>query len=94
MSGNLIRAVYEDGVFKPIEPVNLPEHCQVTVEPVSGQGGGMGAAEGEEFWVEKSLDQLAAEQGVHVVSDWSEVFGTARNLWESDEDFESFMGIA
>ena len=28
-----IHAVYEDGVFKPTEPVDLPEHCPVKVEP-------------------------------------------------------------
>ena len=28
-----ILAVYEDGVFKPVEPVDLPEHCRVLVEP-------------------------------------------------------------
>ena len=30
-----IHAVYENGVFKPTEPVNLPEHCRVKVEPES-----------------------------------------------------------
>ena len=30
-----IRAIYEDGVFKPVEPVNLPQHCPVRVEPES-----------------------------------------------------------
>ena len=30
-----IQAVYEEGVFKPIEPVDLPEFCRVTVEPES-----------------------------------------------------------
>jgi predicted DNA-binding antitoxin AbrB/MazE fold protein len=28
-----IYAIYEKGVFKPTEPVNLPEHCRVRVEP-------------------------------------------------------------
>lgn len=28
-----IRAIYEEGVFKPVNPVNLPEHCQVEFEP-------------------------------------------------------------
>ena len=28
-----IQAVYEGGVFRPVEPVNLPEHCRVKVEP-------------------------------------------------------------
>lgn len=29
-----IHAVYEDGVFKPTEPVDLPEHSEVKVEPI------------------------------------------------------------
>jgi predicted DNA-binding antitoxin AbrB/MazE fold protein len=28
-----IQAVYENGVFRPIEPVDLPEHCRVEFEP-------------------------------------------------------------
>jgi predicted DNA-binding antitoxin AbrB/MazE fold protein len=31
-----IHAVYEDGVFKPTEPVDLPEHCRVRIEPEEG----------------------------------------------------------
>ena len=31
MAGSLIHAIYEDGVFKPTEPVDLPEHCRVMV---------------------------------------------------------------
>lgn len=27
-----IHAVYENGVFRPIEPVNLPDSCEVEVE--------------------------------------------------------------
>lgn len=30
-----IQAVYLNGVFKPKEPVSLPEGCEVTVEPVA-----------------------------------------------------------
>lgn len=28
-----IRAVFENGVFRPTEPVDLPEGCEVTLEP-------------------------------------------------------------
>jgi predicted DNA-binding antitoxin AbrB/MazE fold protein len=27
-----IEATYEDGVFRPRKPVNLPQHCQVELE--------------------------------------------------------------
>lgn len=29
-----VLAVYEDGVFKPTDPVDLPERCRVRFEPV------------------------------------------------------------
>jgi predicted DNA-binding antitoxin AbrB/MazE fold protein len=34
-----VHAVFEDGVFKPTEPVQLPEKCEVEFEPklVSGR---------------------------------------------------------
>jgi predicted DNA-binding antitoxin AbrB/MazE fold protein len=30
---NMIRAVYENGVFRPTEPIDLPEHSVVEFEP-------------------------------------------------------------
>ena len=35
---NLIRAVFENGVFRPIEPVDLPEHSLVEFEPKPIEG--------------------------------------------------------
>lgn len=34
-----IHAIYEDGVFRPIQPVPLPDKCEVEFEPrvVSGE---------------------------------------------------------
>jgi predicted DNA-binding antitoxin AbrB/MazE fold protein len=32
-----IRAIYENGVFRPVEPVTLPEHTEVSVSPVQDQ---------------------------------------------------------
>ena len=29
----VVKAIYEDGVFKPTEKVSLPEHAQVEFEP-------------------------------------------------------------
>ena len=29
----MIRAVYENGVFRPTVPVELPEHCEVEFDP-------------------------------------------------------------
>ena len=33
-----IHAVYENGVFRPVEPVELPEGCEVVVEPRGAAG--------------------------------------------------------
>lgn len=30
---NAIRAIYENGVFRPLEPVDLPDHATVVLEP-------------------------------------------------------------
>ncbi len=30
---NLVRAVYENGVFRPLAPPDLPEHCEVEFVP-------------------------------------------------------------
>jgi predicted DNA-binding antitoxin AbrB/MazE fold protein len=41
-----IRAIFENGVFRPVVPVELPEHVEVAFEPrlVSGPGAANGAA--------------------------------------------------
>ncbi len=43
------------------------------------------------FWREPTLDQLALEQNVKPIERFEEVFGRAANLWESEDDFESFL---
>lgn len=45
----------------------------------------------DDFWHERSLKELAAEQGVQIPTNIDEVLGKARDLWESDQDFESFL---
>jgi predicted DNA-binding antitoxin AbrB/MazE fold protein len=32
MSNSNIHAIYENGVFRPMEPVDLPDRCEVEVE--------------------------------------------------------------
>ncbi|MCI0605338.1 hypothetical protein L0156_20330 [bacterium] len=44
----------------------------------------------EEFWREKTLEELADEQGVGPFQ-WEEVFGKGADLWEDDDDFEKFV---
>ncbi len=35
-----INAIYQDGVIKPLEPVNLAENEQVVLQIIRGQGKG------------------------------------------------------
>jgi predicted DNA-binding antitoxin AbrB/MazE fold protein len=44
-----IRAVFEHGVFRPTEPVELPEGTPVIVEPRSGTADSVEAARGRVF---------------------------------------------
>ncbi len=45
----------------------------------------------DEFWREKSLEQLAEEQGVGVVTRLDDVMGRGATLWDDDEGFEEFV---
>jgi len=38
----------------------------------------------------KPIDQLAAEQGVHALDRFEDLFGAGKDLW-SDEEFEAFL---
>ena len=49
---------------------------------------------GYNFWQTKTLEQLAEEQHVKPIARVEEVAGTAAGLWDSDEDFESFLQAA
>jgi predicted DNA-binding antitoxin AbrB/MazE fold protein len=42
----MIHAVYENGVFRPIDPVNLPDRCRVEFEPRVVGSNGTPEAEG------------------------------------------------
>lgn len=39
----------------------------------------------------RSLDELAAGQGVTPIADLDEVFGTASDLWDDNDDFDRFL---
>jgi len=41
----------------------------------------------------RPLDELAAEQGVGIVTPqrWKEMYGAGKHLWESDEEFDEFL---
>jgi len=56
--------------------------------------GQVGPARPDRIRLEKTIEQLAAEQGVKPVTRLEDYLGAARHLWESDEDFESFLQAA
>ncbi len=47
--------------------------------------------ETDEFWQEKSLEQLAREQNVKPIERWQDIFGKGADLWDDEEDFQAFL---
>jgi predicted DNA-binding antitoxin AbrB/MazE fold protein len=80
---NIIHAIYEQGVFRPIDPVDLPEQTRVEFEPRVVQGG----IDVASYWTSKSLDDLAAQQGVSPVPNLEEISA----LWPADDDPDELM---
>ncbi len=64
------------------------------IEPVAMEGTEFETVLAETFWCEKTLEQLASEQGVSVIRESEEVWGKAANLWDDDDDFEAFLAAA
>ena len=49
----------------------------------------------EEFWLEKSVDDLAEEQSVQPLRKLDDILGKGAALWKDDNEFEGFLsGIA
>jgi hypothetical protein len=47
------------------------------------------------FWAPKTIEQLAAEQGVRLPQNVDALVGQGADLWESDEELERFLsGVA
>ncbi len=58
-----------------------------TEEPA---GAARGAQEGD-FRQEKSIEELARDQGVRPVERFEDAWGRHADLWESDDEFERFV---
>jgi hypothetical protein len=43
------------------------------------------------FWETKSIEDLAAEQGVRPINQLEEVLGKGANLWKDDSDLDEFL---
>ena len=46
---------------------------------------------GDAFWMQATVEQLAKEQGVTVPQPVDELIGQGADLWDSNDDFESFL---
>ena len=44
-----------------------------------------------QFWRKRTVDELAAEQGIAVPQSLDEMIGAAADLWDDDEDFDRFV---
>ena len=81
---NVIEAIYERGVFRPLEPVSLPEgeHVQVTVpEPHTVKQRRLAALDA----FNAACDELTEEQGRL----FDEAIG--RHLWFASQDGENLF---
>ena len=65
---------------------------QITdIEPLTMEVENYGPVTPDTFWKESTLSELALEQDVKPVRQIEDVFGKGANLWENDDDFESFL---
>ncbi len=44
-----------------------------------------------DFWSTKTLEELAAEQGVRAIEHLEEVLGKGSDLWRDDREVEAFL---
>jgi uncharacterized protein (DUF2384 family) len=51
----------------------------------------MPTGEGGSFWRRKTIEELAAEQGVPLIADFKALLGAGKDLWSSDEEFEAWL---
>ena len=79
----VIHAIYEEGVFRPIDPVDLPERTRVAFEPRVLHD----PPASSHFWKSQTLDELAAQQGILPVSDLDEISA----LWPADDDADELL---
>jgi hypothetical protein len=79
----------EDGLVVFDEPVSLPDGTEAIVEPIaSGRGA---APASEDFWRERSIEELIVQQGVAPVRQLEEILGEGATLWDDDEQCDEFL---
>jgi len=68
---NTIKAVYENGVFRPTVPVSLPEGCEVSVEPNNQQ-------DGEPTALELAIRRLNSRTPEQIAADRERILARSR----------------
>lgn len=58
------------------------------IEEVTTEAGAIGL---DEFWRSSTLEELASEQGVSGPQPLDELLGAGAGLWDTDQEFESFV---
>ena len=63
------------------------------IEPlaIKGEGREFETITAEQFWTDRSLEQLAVEQDVMPIQSLEDVWGKGADLWQDDEDFAAFL---
>ncbi len=61
------------------------------IEPLTVEGDDFERISAEDFWQDKSLEQLASEQSVQAIGRLEDVLGKGSDLWADDEDFDQFL---
>lgn len=79
------RGIYENGVIRPTEPLNLPEGTEVEFHVAEDANGSPHRT--DEFWVSKTVEDLAREQGVPPLADPASLKGD----WPEDESIDDFL---
>ena len=44
-----------------------------------------------DFWKHKTIEEIAAEQGIGPVTDLDKIIGGGKDLWASDEELDRFL---
>ncbi|MEZ6234270.1 MAG: antitoxin family protein [Phycisphaerales bacterium] len=77
------RGIYQDGVIRPTEAVNLPEGTEVEFHAKAN-----GSAKPVlENWQSKSVEALAREQGITGPTSLDDL----RGAWPEEDDIDEFL---
>jgi predicted DNA-binding antitoxin AbrB/MazE fold protein len=63
-----VDAVYENGVLRPLEPLDLNEHERVTLSVVKAAGG-LGRSELDVAYIERLREELKGTEGTSTLAD-------------------------